>query len=280
MDWNDPENSLKLKTKVLRKIIQWTDNLLLKLFLTKQDIGWNEILRSASIDFFCTVCDLTGRCPFLEAPTPSLCYRLLLSRSPLQIDRLCHLLVRYKTIFQKLKEQTANEETPNISPLAVTNEERIKVFNCYVWDICCALWRCPPVLPPMSANGKVVSVREQSSTLATSILYSGLPGETQLALFFVPTRGDKATSSTLISKALGLTHAAVFAGHAFDFVTNSNLDRNSSCLTLDNIRGKTKINYLDYLQNKHGLEGLNLFLSTFIASLAKKKSSQNANKTE
>jgi hypothetical protein len=99
------------KRRTLRELIQWTDNLLLKAFLV--DDG-HELLRLSSVEFFDTVAVLSTTGPFLASPSPALVYRLLLSQSALSVDLVCGLLVKYKKVFQKLKEEPAVDSEENV----------------------------------------------------------------------------------------------------------------------------------------------------------------------
>jgi hypothetical protein len=92
------------KKRTLRELIQWTDNLLLKAFLV--DDG-HELLRLSTIEFFDTVAVLSTTGPFLASPSPAIVYRLLLSQSALSVDLVCGLLVKFKKVFQRLKEEQA-----------------------------------------------------------------------------------------------------------------------------------------------------------------------------
>jgi hypothetical protein len=103
MQYRDSESPQK--RKLLKELIHWTDDLLLKGFLADQS-GPSELLSLAAIDFFRVVCmDVPRCCAFLILPSTSLVYQLLLSQSPLAIDCICQLLVDYKTSFQMLKQR-------------------------------------------------------------------------------------------------------------------------------------------------------------------------------
>jgi hypothetical protein len=241
----DDANAMKIQT--LRELIHWTDDLILKGFLV--DGGGHELLRAAAIDFFAAVCDLTDHCTFLAAPSPSITYRLLLSKSALHLDRVCHLLVKYKATFQKLKQRQEQEARADD---AVSGLDRVKIFNCFVWDFCSVLWRCSP--PP---NPHVTG---QESTL--SILYTDLRPETQSQLYAA---ADKVAST------LSITHSAVFAGYASEFLKSQQLPNQQQNPSPDLIRGKLKVKYLDYLKTC-GMEGIHSFLSSFVGSLANRSS--------
>lgn len=240
-------NALKIQT--LRELIEWTDNLLLEGFLV--DGHGHELLRTATVDFFAGVCDLTDHCSFLAAPSPSLVYRLLLSKSALHVDRVCLLLVKYRTTFQKLK-QRQQEEDHDVMDDVASGLDRVKVFNCFVWDFCCVLWRCSPP-PDLRA--------EESSTANRSILYTAVRPETQSQLY---------AAASKVAFSLSITHGAVFAGYAADFASKSIA---TACPSPDQIRGKLKAKYLDYLKEDHGMQGIHAFLSSFVASLANRSAS-------
>ena len=91
------------RRKLVKEIINWTNDLLLQGFLAHKD-GELELLSSATVDFFRVVCqEVSHSMNLVVLPSTSVVYRLLLSKSPVSIDRVCHLLVDYKSCFQKLK---------------------------------------------------------------------------------------------------------------------------------------------------------------------------------
>ena len=250
------DNIRRSKTKVLRRLIQWTDHLLLQALLSNRGNGWNDTARCAAIDFFLAVSDLNNHGPFLEAPSPSLCYRLFLSRSAALTDRFCHLLVQYKRSFKRLKDEQG-EDGDNTA-----KDQRIKIYNCYIWDICSALWRCSP-FPQLGPD----------ATLSASILFTDLRPET-LSILSNGASSPKAGTTVWndVPKALSITHGPAFVGLSMDFVeTYSGKHGNKGRMIIENLKGKTKVRYLSFLKNEHGMTGVDLFLSTFIASLAKKR---------
>jgi hypothetical protein len=79
-------------------------NLLLKAFLV--DDG-HELLRLSTIEFFDAVAVLSTTGPFLTSPSPVIVYRLLLSQSVLSVELMRGLLVKFKNVFQRPKEDQA-----------------------------------------------------------------------------------------------------------------------------------------------------------------------------
>jgi hypothetical protein len=257
LDWSDTtggnsagptEDMDAVKTQQLRELVHWTDDLILKGFLLNG--GGHELLRASAIDFFTAVCDLTDHCTFLAAPSPSIAYQLLLSKSALHVDRVCHLLVKYKVTFQKLKQRQEQEERTDD---AVSGLDRVKIFNCFVWDFCSVLWRCSK---PPSPHVSEKESSSSSSSRTLSILYTDLRLETQSQLYAA---ADK------VAFTLSITHSAVFAGYASAFLKIQLPDQRNP--SLDLIRGKLKVKYLDYLKTC-GMEGIHAFLSSFVGSLA------------
>lgn len=96
---------MKASRKMMKELIHWVDNLLLQAFLGERGMS-PELLSAASIDFFRVVClDVARHCFFVVLPSTSLVYRLLLSSSPVAIDRTCQLLVGYKESLCVLKQK-------------------------------------------------------------------------------------------------------------------------------------------------------------------------------
>ena len=226
------------RLRVLRELTQWTDDLLLRGFAVS---GSSELLRLAAVDFFLSVFAVTEENQFfLAAPSPAIVFRLLLSTSALSVDRACHLLVKYKGTLRQ-RRQNQSDETGQ----ATTGLDRVKLFNCYLWDYCSVLWRCSP--PPSPDKGNDESARN------LSILYTDLRPETQSRLY---QRRDR------VSSALSITHGAIFAAYAAEFLRRCNSSDSNP------LRGKRKVEYLDYLRNECGLEGVHEFLYASVASLA------------
>lgn len=99
-DQDDDSNARKSRT--LREFVKWADNLFLKGLLVNDG---HELLRISIVDFFETVASLSTSGPFLASPSPALVYRLLLTQSALSVDRVCSLLISFRKVFQRLKEQ-------------------------------------------------------------------------------------------------------------------------------------------------------------------------------
>jgi hypothetical protein len=233
------------KVKVLRELIQWTDDLLLKGFLC----SGHDLLFVAAIDFFSAVCDLADHiATFLAAPSAAVMYRLLLSTSALSVDRACDLLVKYKTSFQKLKARQ-HDGLPTSSAYLTTGMDRVKLFNCFLWDFCSVLWRC--------------SAPSDDAARNMSILYTDLRPETQSRLC-------RSASAPL---ALSISHGAAFTAFAADFLRRRSMDHPPPLDFAMLLRGKTKVQYLDYLR-EFGFHGVYDFLYTFVASLAKRQQQQ------
>ena len=71
-----------------------------------------------------------------------------------------------------------------------------------------------------------------------------------------------------IRKTLSISHGVVFAQYAADFLRTRSREADVS---IDALKGKLKQDYLDYLKEECGMEGLHAFLVTFIGSLAKRE---------
>jgi len=121
---------------------------------------------------------------------------------------------------------------------------RSSVFNCFIWDICSVIWR-QTSLPSVDTNRP-----DEARTM--SILFTDLQPET---LAFLNTKARSVT------KALSITHSAAFAGFVADF-----LEQHTEVDCRDNIKGRVKVKYLDYLKQR-GLTGLWRFLTTRVAAL-------------
>lgn len=123
--------------------------------------------------------------------------------------------------------------------------DSIAIFNCFVWDFCSFLWKGSP-LPSLDPS-------EESNARANSICFTDLPQETLERLH---------KDASHVRFALSITHGAVFAAYASDFMKMHKLDHNPNAIS-----GKLKVKYLEYLKER-GLNGVYTFLTTFVGSLA------------
>jgi hypothetical protein len=255
-------NDLEYKQRSLQELIQWIDNLLLGGLISEgsSDGSGHELVRLSALDFYNAVCDICDQCSLVASPSPALIYRLFLSSTAVCVDRACALLLRYKSVFEKMKALTDRERGKEIPGL-----EKVAIFNCFIWDACSVLWRCSP-LPPLDEG--------QANDMArmNSILFTDIPKETLLALHYLP-------SDFNVAAALSITHGAVFAGHASDFLTNyyrrkrergASTDDIPAALSPDLLTGSVKVKYLDSLRDE-GYTGLHAFLTTFVGSLAERE---------
>jgi hypothetical protein len=111
--WGDSGHTIRL--------VQWASSEFKRIQLLQN----HELVRLAVVEFYEGVRQVTSHLP--NASAVSL---LLFSPTVVSIDQLCALLLRYRTML--LNEQAGR------SPATAG---RIKVYNGYIWDICCILWR-------------------------------------------------------------------------------------------------------------------------------------------
>lgn len=136
---------------------------------------------------------------------------------------------------------------------------RVAVFNCIVWDFCSLLWRNSPF--PTGGN-------ESADTASNmSILFTDLNPTTFAKLC------EHSIADEGIQKAFSITHGAVFAQYASEFLRSRH---KSTTVTADCLKGKLKQEYLDFLKRECGMEGVYAFLVTFIGSLAKREGRKKA----
>lgn len=104
-----------------------------------------------------------------------------------------------------------------------------------------------------------------------SILLTKLSNETLTKL-------NEEPWNTRIHRSLSLTQGAVFRHYASEFLqvqVRSGLPNDKASHEL--LEGKVKEEYLDYLKDEWGMEGLHAFLSNFVGSLVKREKSKNRN---
>ncbi|KAJ8255143.1 hypothetical protein GJAV_G00201420 [Gymnothorax javanicus] len=108
--------------------------------------GYHPLLLSFSLDFYETVCDmyLMYDLPLVLLPPAGVFYPALLSASPVSVDRLCHIMHRYRTNLVSAKCQEKQTEKPfHIS------RKTYREFNQYVVSIVCCLWNSKAFQPGM-----------------------------------------------------------------------------------------------------------------------------------
>jgi hypothetical protein len=147
------------------------------------------------------------------------------------------------------------------------------IFNCYVWDYCSGLWRCPDLNQFFLDNS---SSRDGSNDRLHSILWTDLSEETSQDMRIHLIKSN-------LRYTLSITHSAAFSGFATHFLRAQQLNNpaaapySCSIISPDELTGTNKVKYLEYLREV-GFSGLYSFLTTFVNSLstreAKKKKKQ------
>mmetsp|Transcript_4978 Transcript_4978/g.7187 ORF Transcript_4978/g.7187 Transcript_4978/m.7187 type:complete len:664 (+) Transcript_4978:50-2041(+) len=112
-----------LEQKDIRRLIRWTTTQLQCGFLATSG---HELQRLALIQVYDAV-----RVATCLLPNPRIVYLLLLSPTPIAINQLCALLLSYKKVLQEEKDR---------QPCDKSTQERILLYNSYIWDICTTLW--------------------------------------------------------------------------------------------------------------------------------------------
>lgn len=239
------------KLDILRCIVVWLDSIAVQAMVVsyRDELEASELFHLAVIHFFATVRDLCEDrgCGFLGAPSVPLVHRLLLVRSALIVDRLCHLLASYKPIFLRLKAVAVT------SPPGTVLDHRgsIARLNDCIGDVCWALW---------SGFGSPTDGTDKKCRL-----YDSLRPFTKLRLH----RLDLLENNGIFT-GLNLLHGAVFVGFCRQYLQEHQeripdnartISRNHSFL------GTARLGYLDFL-NRVGFTGIQAFLSTFVGAVS------------
>ena len=228
--------------KLLQKLIPWTDELLTKGFLLASSN--HELLSAAAYEFYSAVARVTDQ-RFLGAPDAALTYRMLLSSSAFSIDRICHLLVQYKKLFERLFQESTSEKNND------TLNERIDLFNSFVWDFGSVLWRCtPPPPPPPLLSDDMDDVHSNNDNNNRSILFTDL--------FLRPATQQRIhAAGAVVAPALSIWNRDVLVSYYTADMSKS-----------DNSKVEY---YLEYLRDECGLHGLHEFLHTFVGPLVQRQ---------
>eukprot|EP00978_Attheya_sp_CCMP212_P026347 scaffold86484_cov45-Attheya_sp.AAC.4 len=97
-----------MKQRVLHELVQWVDHLVLMGLIAEESSspGGHELVRLSALDFCEAASEISQHCDFVAPPSPALIYRLLLSNTALCVDRVCHVLLKYKSAFETIKARS------------------------------------------------------------------------------------------------------------------------------------------------------------------------------
>lgn len=234
---NDENESHKNKNmKLLQRLIPWTEELLTKGFLLASSN--HELLSAAAYEFYSAVAHVTDQ-QFLGAPDAALTYRLLLSSSAFSVDLVCQLLARYKALFERLVQETGLDDDDDI-----LLNERIELFNSFVSDFGSVLWRCTHPPMPLSADVDDRALQDDDNK---SILFTDL--------FLRPTTQYQIyVAGAVVAPTLSVWKRDILVSYKMDWS-----------------HGDDTVEYLDYLKDRWGLQGLHEFLHTFVGPLVQRR---------
>jgi len=239
-DDNNASVDRKLIARTLRQLIQWVNRLLLRSFLSSPSTRHHS-LRACALDFFEAVSvaaasDSGNDSVFLPAPSPGICYRLLLSNSGGHVDRLCELLVSFNTVHIEPKMESSDQE---VDENTLDRHRHIEIFDSCARDICGFLW-----------DGALLSEADVDDSTTTSRDISLLSSDDWVRPQTRKQLGSKA-------KLLSITRGSLFVGFATRFCDDLSL------ASPDCIVGNVKLQYLNYLRERFGFVGVHSFLTTF-----------------
>ncbi|XP_062332976.1 centromere protein I [Osmerus eperlanus] len=105
--------------------------------------GCHSLLLSYVLDFYQTVCDmfLKYSLPLVVLPPRGVFYPALLATDPISVDRLAHIMVRYKNNLTSAKSQDQQMKAFHIS------RQTYKDFNTYLLAMVGSLWNSKTFLP-------------------------------------------------------------------------------------------------------------------------------------
>jgi len=138
-----------------------------------------------------------------------------------------------------------------------------KIFNCYVWDFCSALWRCPDLNQFLLDNS---SSQDRFNDRLHSILWTDLSEETTKEMRIHLIKSN-------LRYTLSITHGSAFSGFASHFLLTQHrinpvaAPNSTSKISPSELTGTNKVKYLEYLREV-GFGGLYTFLVTFVTSLS------------
>ncbi|KAG7465055.1 hypothetical protein MATL_G00172050 [Megalops atlanticus] len=99
--------------------------------------GYHPLLLSFTLDFYETVCDMYIKynLPLVLMPPAGVFYPFLLATDPITVDRLCHIMYRYRTNLISAKDQ--DQQTEKAFHIS---RKTYREFNQYVVSIVSCLW--------------------------------------------------------------------------------------------------------------------------------------------
>jgi hypothetical protein len=107
-----------MKQRVMHELVQWVDHLVLMGLIAEESSspGGHELVRLSALDFCEAASEISQHCDFVAPPSPALIYRLLLSNTALCVDRVCHVLLKYKSAFETIKARSLSSSNDGTIP--------------------------------------------------------------------------------------------------------------------------------------------------------------------
>jgi len=228
--------------KIIFEFVKFVDQLATLALEVEAD---NAIIEHAVCSFYEMVCCLNRKyqLPFVFPPSSGIVYRSLFSINAMAVSRMCGILSQFKPELDSLRQQKQLEGSTVIVSFS-DGLEKIKLLNSYIWSYCCALWR-----------NKVFHTLMPTDCL-------NLPPEIISRLKF-PT----------ISSCLSLSHSPAFSSLAWEYLKGIERVMESPetvILRPEMIKDDARIFYIEFLKGR-GLEGIHIFLYTFLSTLAERK---------
>ena len=246
--------------QIVQQYVKFMDDLAVMCLIANE----SDKLRAACCTFLGGVCGTSERLPLVIAPSPALCYRLLLGQTATGVDGLCRVLLDYRVAIGSGKGEAGG----------------VALFNAFVWDVCNLLWSCKDIFSEGANRGNSILFGELQPEVFQELAFlrrdNGVMVESCLSIVFSPCwRGYAEEFVRLRSEAEGTKEQKgedsqeQSSGGLNEEGGEESQERNV-VLDVSGIRGGLKVEYLEYLKSR-GFEGVYEFLNTFIKSLVKLK---------
>jgi hypothetical protein len=190
----------------------------------------HPLIQSSVLSFYDAVCDIyqVYGIPVVALPSPSTVCRSLFSLNASGTARMCELLVKYAPSFRDVRKKGSQQSFENNRVL--TNQ-----LNCYVMDVCNALWRS--------------SAFHVERSLGTR-------------LYDIPKESLSALHLSRVNDTLMLNTSVAFLGLLWEFLQMEQAEE-ESFLHPRSMTKMQRLAFVDFMK-EHQMEEIAKFVRTFI----------------
>jgi hypothetical protein len=241
----------------LRDFVRWMDATLAQLFVSSHDdcASNEDLLHLATLRFYDVITKVELRAPALRLnvlPPPQLVYAVMLSASPFILDRLCHLLVAYESLFSGSGKR--GRVAAELAFGARHQADPMDLVGSYVSDAFAAI---VPYDRTFSTQGDKKPSADFSPLFMETV---GMRRKTLRRAGGFQASEDFRDDLTESSHATPTIHGTAFAGLIRDFARHFTVNEGDETEHEGMQHNSVENRYLDYLR-KRGFTGIQLLSS-------------------